>query len=60
MQYSNNLKEYGLIKNPLKYNPLTSGGGDEGLFPPPGYLFLVDDDGDYLIDNDGAYLVTTP
>lgn len=25
--------------------------------PPPGFVYLTDDDGAYLIDDDGAYLV---
>ena len=25
--------------------------------PPPGFVFLVDNDGAYLLDSDGAYLV---
>lgn len=28
-----------------------------GLFPPAGFLFLVDSDGAYLTDADGAYLI---
>ena len=25
--------------------------------PPPGYVYLTDDDGAYLVDDDGAYLI---
>lgn len=28
-----------------------------GLFPPAGFVFLVDSDGAYLTDADGAYLM---
>jgi hypothetical protein len=30
---------------------------DEFLIPPENYLFLIDNDGDYLRDNDGDYLI---
>lgn len=28
-----------------------------GVFPPAGFVFLVDDDGAYLTDDDGYYLL---
>ena len=28
-----------------------------GVYPPPGFVFLVDYDGAYLTDQDGAYLL---
>lgn len=32
--------------------------GGSGLPPlPPGFLFLVDDDGQYLVDDDGNFLI---
>lgn len=31
--------------------------GRGGLFPPSGFVFLVDPDGAYLTDPDGAYLI---
>lgn len=30
-----------------------------GLRPPPGFVFLIDDDGAYLLDVDGAYMMET-
>lgn len=33
------------------------GGRGGGLRPPPGFIFLVDQDGAYLTDADGYYLV---
>lgn len=30
----------------------------KGLVPPPGYVFLADDDGALFLDWDGAYLIT--
>lgn len=43
-------------------NPLTKSlyiyGGDEiGLIPPSGFVFIIDNDRDYIIDNDDFYLV---
>lgn len=35
--------------------PALSKGG--GVYPPPGFVFLVDYDGAYLTDQDGAYLL---
>lgn len=37
------------------FNPSSSG---EGLVPPAGYLFVIDDDGSYLIDDDSSYLIS--
>lgn len=36
---------------------IPAGGGAAPLTPPPGFVFLVDNDGAYRLDADGAYLV---
>jgi hypothetical protein len=41
------------IRRPGPGTPVEGG----GVVPPPGYVFLVDDDGYYLIDSDGYYLI---
>lgn len=33
------------------------GGGANGLRPPPGYVFLINDDGSYRANDDGSYQV---
>ena len=34
---------------------------DAGIIPPPPeYVFLIDNDGDFIIDNDGDYLIEAP
>jgi hypothetical protein len=40
---------FGLFNNPA--------GGEGSIYPPSGYAFVVNNDGEYLIDNDGAYII---
>jgi len=49
--------KFGQLTNVFARSPYTRSTQDSPPIPPPGYYYLVDNDGFYLIDNDGKYLL---
>ena len=53
-----NNDQFGSKKDCLTDSLFNVGNFDENLIPPVGFLYLIDNDGDFLIDNDGDYLLS--
>jgi len=48
---------FGNIKKALTHSLFNKSGSSGGIHPPPGFNYLIDNDGDYMIDNDDDYLI---
>jgi hypothetical protein len=49
--------KFGKIKDAQERSLYNRSTQDSPPIPPPGELFLIDNDVNYLIDNDGNYLI---
>jgi hypothetical protein len=59
MPYNNSSEPKGIKRNPLVFTEyFTPPVGMNGFPPPPpGFIYIIDNDGDYMIDNDGDYSI---
>lgn len=48
----------GVANNPLVLNPLVNGAGGNGLFPPPGFGYIITETSDYIVTEAGDRMIT--